>query len=313
MVRVPARLGEAVKDLLWSRAWRRRPESINIEVTAACDARCIHCPRMDMDRPTRIMPAPLFHRLIDQASALRVPTLCPNGYGEVCTIPVGMLRNMFGYMRSTGHHFRIVINTNGNRMFAEQAAIFIEHRVHLVNVTIDGATAATAESIRKRLSFGQVEANIKNLITMRDAKGSRYPKVRVGMIAMPQTLREIGPFFDRWRGIADFIGVGGFSSRLASLAPAGGFSTVQGRPSCCVLPFRDLNIWADGKAVLCCEDWNEELVIGDLNTQSLKEIWLGEAVSQVRRQHLKHQGHNVALCAKCDHWQVPSLGARLWS
>lgn len=315
---VPFELRAAVKDLLVSHAWRRRPEMINVELTAACDARCVHCPRLDMDRPMRAMPEPLFRRLVDQAAELGVPVLCPNGYGEICTIPMPVLRGYFAHVRSQAHRFRIIVNSNGNRLTAERADLFIEHGVHLVNVTIDGATAATAESIRRRLSFEAIETNIKALIAMRDAAGSRYPKVRVSMVAMPQTLREIEPFFERWRGIADYIGLGGFSSRLMSVTPAG-----QGDPATrelapktraarCVLPFRDLCIWADGKAVLCCEDWNEQCVVGDLTTQSLTDIWHGEALAEVRRQHLAGSGHNVALCARCDNWNGPSRGARLW-
>ena len=81
----------------------------------------------------------------------------------------------------------------------------------------------------------------------------------------------------------------------------------------CVLPFKDLNIWADGKAVLCCEDWNEEYVVGDLRTQTLSEIWHGQPLREVREKHLARRGHDIALCAKCNSWQAPSRSAKLWS
>ena len=58
------------KDLLESRHWPARPESINFEITAACDAKCIHCPRLDMDRPMKAMSMDLFRRMVDQASRL---------------------------------------------------------------------------------------------------------------------------------------------------------------------------------------------------------------------------------------------------
>jgi len=98
--------------------------------------------------------------------------------------------------------------------------LFIRHEVYLANVTIDGATAETAESIRKNLKFDPIEENVKRLIAMRDRAGKKYPKVRVGMIMMPQTLPEQQPFLDRWQHLADFVGFGGFSSRLASVDPA---------------------------------------------------------------------------------------------
>jgi hypothetical protein len=316
---------QTIRDWWQSRRWPDRPEIINIEITAACDARCIHCPRLEMDRPMKPMPVDLFRKLVDQAASLRVMALCPNGYGEICTLPQPVLEEYFGYIAAAAHRFRVLINTNGNRMTEDRAALFIRHDVHLINVTIDGATAETAESIRKNLKFDRIEENVKRLIAMRDRAGKRYPKVRVGMIMMPQTVPEVELFVKRWEGIADFVGFGGFSSRLASVDPSPALVQlgVPGtpaepepawpKPTACVLPFRDLNIWADGKAVLCCEDWNEEHVVGDLNTQTLKEIWTGEPLAAVRRKHIARQGADVSLCAKCNNWHQPTCGARLWS
>ena len=302
------------KDWLESRHWPARPQSINFEITAACDARCIHCPRLDMDRPMKPMKMDLFARMIDQAADLEVSELCPNGYGEICTMPMRMVEPYFQYMRSKAWRFKIIINTNGYRMNEARARLFIDHGVHLVNVTIDGATAATAEAIRVGLKFDQIEANIRHLLQMRNAAGKRYPKVRVGMVAMPQTLPETGQFLQRWRGIADFVGLGGFSSRVSSISVAAAGDLKPNAPATtCVLPFRDLNVWADGKAVLCCEDWTEELVVGDLNTQTIAEVWHGARMTEAREKHLTHNGHAVALCAKCDHWKPPGVGARLWS
>jgi MoaA/NifB/PqqE/SkfB family radical SAM enzyme len=318
---------QIVKDFLESRHWPDRPQTVNFEITAACDARCIHCPRLDMDRPMKAMTMELYRRMIDEAAALGVPYLCPNGYGEICTIPMATLKEYFDYIAAKGSPFKILINTNGNRMFEDRSALFLEHRVHLINVTIDGATAETAESIRKNLNFDQIEANIKKLLAMRRAAGRRHPKVRVGMVAMQKTVPEIPAFLERWRGIADFVGIGGFSSRLASVSdetpppperlqlgqPQQPAAAPERKASACVLPFQDLNIWADGKAVLCCQDWNEEFVVGDLNSQSLREIWLGPEMTEVRRKHLAKVGHDVSLCAKCNHWAQPGRGARLWA
>jgi hypothetical protein len=302
------------KDLLESRHWPARPESINFEITAACDAKCIHCPRLDMDRPMKAMPMDLFRRMVDEAADLRVSQLCPNGYGEICTIPMRLLEPYFQHISSKSWPFKVIINTNGYRMNAERADLFIAHGVHLINVTIDGATAATAETIRLGLKFDDIEANIKNLLARRNAAGRRFPKVRVGMVAMPQTLPEADAFLARWEGIADFVGIGGFSTRLNSVTLQNGAPADHSPPSAsCVLPFRELNIWADGKAVLCCEDWNEEYVVGDLNANTLSQIWHGEQMTAVRAKHLAGRGQDILLCSRCNNWRVPGKGARLWN
>jgi hypothetical protein len=311
-------------DWWFSRKWPHAPEQVSVEITAACDAKCVHCPRQEMDRDMKPMPAELFKKLVANCAELGVREICPNGYGEICTMPLPQLTEYFGYIAASGWKGRILINTNGNRMNEERARLFIEHGVRLINVVIDGATAETAEAIRVNLKFDQIEENVRRLIAMRDRAGKRYPKVRVGMILMPQNEPEMPAFYAKWNGVADYVEVSGFSSRIESVKPAQLVQLgVPGKPvpepvasasaTACVKPFKDLNIWADGIAVLCCEDWNEEHVVGDLKTQTIAEIWRGERLAEVRRKHRAGCGGDVPLCAKCDNWVQPTSGARLWS
>jgi MoaA/NifB/PqqE/SkfB family radical SAM enzyme len=305
-------------EFLHSRQWPERPEQLAFEITAACDAACIHCPREDLDRPMKAMAMPLFRKLIDDAARMKVPYLCPNGYGEICTIPLPVLTEYLEYITASSHRFKLVINTNGYRMNEERAALFLKH-AHVVNVTIDGATAATAESIRRKLKFDVIEENIKRLLAMRRRTGASRPKVRVGMVSMPQTQPEIPEFFRRWKGVADLVGIGAFSTRLNSVTGtwsegAGDTSSLnRSETAACVLPFRDLNIWADGIAVTCCEDWNEAAPVGDLKIMSLSEIWNGPELAKVRAAHAAGRGADIALCASCNWWRKPTPGARLWT
>jgi hypothetical protein len=259
-----------VKDLLQSPHWPQRPQHLMFEVTGACDAACIHCPREAMDRPKRQMPFELYRRMIDQAAEMRIPDLFPNGYGEMLLIR--NLGDYFAYARSKAHRFRIMCNTNGYRLTDDKIDAILKHRVDLLNITIDGATAETAQAVRVGLETPVIEDNIFRLLSRRKALGLRVPKIRVGMVLIKQNAHEGEAFLRKWQGIVDYVGLAGFSTRAGSsgLAAQPDVGTTEKHP--CVLPFQDLNIWSDGKAVLCCEDWNEEHVVGDLNTQTLPQI-----------------------------------------
>ena len=310
LVTVAAQTKGLVKDLLESPRWRRRPQHLAFEITGACDAKCIHCPRQEMDRPKRQMPFELFQRMIDQAAEMRIPDLVPNGYGEVL-----LIRNLGDYLehvRRKPHRFRILCNTNGHMMTDEKIDLFLKYRVHLLNITIDGATPETAQSVRVGLDTRQIEDNIHRLLARRKASGLRYPKVRVGMVLIPQNRHEAEAFLKKWAGVVEYVGLGGFSSRIGSREVQEEKLHDLQEPHPCVLPFRELNIWSDGKAVLCCEDWNEEHVVGDLNTQSLSEIWRGAVLRQARRLHARLQGDQIGICARCNAWRKPSPTARLW-
>jgi len=316
-----ARLSNAVRNRLLTAVslsrirrdsvlWPRRPEAINFEITSICDARCIHCPREEMDRRMKPMDLALFRKLIDQAAELGVPELVPNGYGEILTIR--NLEDYLGHVSGKAHPFQVVINTNGYRMTEEKIELFLRHRVRLLNICLDGATAETAEKVRVQLELGQIEANIQRLMALRRERGLDYPQVRVGMIVIPQNRHEVDAFLAKWRGVVDYVGLGGVSNRAGSLSSELLVGGGQGRVQACVLPFRELNVYSDGKAVLCCDDWNEEYVVGDLNTQSLEEIWRGEALTRARQAHLESRGAELPVCAKCNLWRDPGP-ARLWA
>lgn len=298
----------AVKAGLDSRRWAFRPQAVNFEITAACDARCIHCPRNRMDRPMKPMAFELFKKMVDEAAALKVPELIPNGYGELLMLPE--LSKYLEYISAQSHKFRISINTNGNRMFDDKIELFFKHNIYLLNIIIDGATKETAESIRINLSTEQIERNIHRLLALRRERNLKFPKIRVGMVVLPQNEHEVQQFIDKWTGVADYVGMSGFSNRL------GGVSAPALHPGemvqTCVLPFKELNIWADGKVVLCCQDWNEEHVVGDLNTESLLAIWQGALLKHARKLHRQGQGCELAICNKCNSWRKPTPGLHLW-
>lgn len=302
---------EAIKEGIESQRWPERPQSINLEVTSICDSKCIHCPRHEMDRPMRPMPLELFRKIVDEAAELGVPEICPNGFGEIMTMK--SIDEHLAYLDSKPHKFRVIINTNGFRMTEDKIESLVRHKVQLLNICIDGATAKTAEAIRVNLKLADIEHNIRALMRIRRERGLKFPQVRVGMVLIPQNLHEVDAFIAKWRDEVDFLGIDGYSNRAGSLNEKFAVPAAAAPASACVLPFRELNIWADGRAVLCCNDWNEEYVVGDMNRESLKEIWHGKALRLARDAHARRRGNDLEICRKCNYWKNPKQFTRLWT
>ena len=62
----------------------------------------------------------------------------------------------------------------------------------------------------------------------------------------------------------------------------------------CKHPWMTMTVKSNGEATMCMEDFNNEIILGDTNTQSLEEIWNGEKYSHFRYQHLYARD-----CIKC--------------
>jgi hypothetical protein len=68
----------------------------------------------------------------------------------------------------------------------------------------------------------------------------------------------------------------------------------------CDRPFRQLSINYKGKAVLCCADYFGEVEAGDMQTQSVRQVWRSEVFARYRRHLLGGHRENLKLCSTCS-------------
>lgn len=273
-----------------------RPHEIDIEVTSSCDADCIMCPRKAISRKVGPMDLTLFKKIVDEAVELDVRELHLNGYGEISILP--NYQAYLYYIREKSRSIKIIINTNGMRMNEAMAKVYVDAGVNTVNITIDGATAETFESIRLKLKLEDVEKNVRRLIEIRDQEGKKYPLVRVQMIAMPQNIHEVDMFLEKWKGIADTVGIAGLFSRASSVD----FVQIDDRrweKTPCFLLWRQMPILSDGTVALCCDDWDGKAGQGNLNTSSIKEIWTSKKRKGIQKVHLSGKASKIPLCESC--------------
>jgi len=74
---------------------------------------------------------------------------------------------------------------------------------------------------------------------------------------------------------------------------------IQIHKKVCLRPFRQIYITVTGLVAQCCSDALNQYIMGDINTQSLLEIWDGEPFKKVRNGLLGKDGLNE-LCKVCD-------------
>ena len=68
----------------------------------------------------------------------------------------------------------------------------------------------------------------------------------------------------------------------------------------CPLPFKQLIIRPTGEISLCCNDALGKYTMGDLNVQTISEIWNSEKYKSIRQEMLRNGRKNLLLCKDCD-------------
>jgi MoaA/NifB/PqqE/SkfB family radical SAM enzyme len=69
--------------------------------------------------------------------------------------------------------------------------------------------------------------------------------------------------------------------------------------STCVRPFRIMQVNWKGRVVLCCNDYQSEVVMGNVVTLPLVDIWNSDGFMKYRRS-LQAKNRNLPLCDVCS-------------
>lgn len=67
----------------------------------------------------------------------------------------------------------------------------------------------------------------------------------------------------------------------------------------CHRPWTHIHLKWNGNLVLCCQDWKEETVIGNIMDTPLSVLYNSEKIEDIRR-HLWKKQRDGTFCAKCD-------------
>jgi MoaA/NifB/PqqE/SkfB family radical SAM enzyme len=163
---------------------------LEMDITSRCNIRCVMCYHSfdEFSHSKAVLfPVEAFERLA--ATLLpRAHTLTLSLGSEPTTSPhfVPILRSAATYGVPNLTFF-----TNGTLLHDATIAAIIESNVTEICISIDGATAATYEAIRRDAHFDQVIGNIRRLVAARTARGRPEPRLRFDVVMMKRNVHEL--------------------------------------------------------------------------------------------------------------------------
>jgi Iron-sulfur cluster-binding domain len=80
----------------------------------------------------------------------------------------------------------------------------------------------------------------------------------------------------------------------------------------CPFIFERLNIDSRGNVMVCGYDISAITCMGNVNTDSIRDIWHGEGFRFYRDKHLAGRGKDIALYAGCPDWKYRSWQHNYW-
>lgn len=275
----------------------RLPEIVQIEATNICNAKCVFCPRDEMHRRQGIMSLELFKKIVDECAELGITHVRMHNYGEA--FMDRKLVEKVRYAKAKGIR-EVGMISNGSLITELVARGMIDAGLDAINISVDASGKEVFEATRIGLKYDKVIANIERLLRLRAESGKRRPKLILSFVRQNNSADEQA-FIEHWRSIADKIHV----TDLHNWAGTLNHESDVNYP--CYRPWLTFTVLWDGRVSLCCADFDGKTILGDLNTQTIAEVWNAEPYRDVRRQHLESGGPDV--CRACD---LPRKDSPLW-
>lgn len=315
-----------------------KPQRLVFETTNRCNLRCAMCGQSHRDFVGRDLQPEVFARTEPYWETAHDASLF--GWGE--PLMNKHLGSYFDLLAPRGPS--IFVLTNAMLLKQEMIDRFLTGGLTYLNFSVDGATAATYNRIRKGADFDTVIANIRKVVAKKRELGVSHPYLRMVFVGMRSNVEEFPDFVDLAASLgmdeAKMVHMIAYGQEMVGeilfdhkertnaildeaerRAKAHGLKLtipdrfdLSGKPVLepmqslhkkCPRPWEEVFVQSDGKVRLCMLSKD---IMGDLNVEGIEDIWNNEKFQQVRATVNTPQA--MSTCAKCPQYKEMNVNDR---
>jgi MoaA/NifB/PqqE/SkfB family radical SAM enzyme len=261
---------------------RHHLKIVSLETMTTCNQKCYFCPVSVAPREDESMPDSMFERLLGELQAIpTIESVFLQSYNEP-TLDKRFVDQVKALFKA---NLPVAVLTNASGLTpAKVDAIMAAGQMRFICVNL-----STMDRERYQAERGGDHLNVvlRNLEYVRD----KPIAAQMNMVVLGRGDATHDRDFEQIR--AHFAGSRFDVQRHVVMDRAGwlevGLKTAQkhkrlaGCDNLGSRPLQHLHITPAGKCVLCCEDYDENYIVGDLNKSTIAEVLEGEPMAQMRR------------------------------
>lgn len=269
------------------------PTHLEIEAASKCQMKCPMCWTTYMKENVKgIMKMDLYKKIVDEAAANNTFSIKLSWRGEPMLHP--KLMEMVKYAKNKGIK-HVAFLTNAELLTKKKCYELLESGCDWISISADGVDEIY-NKIRFPAKFDETIEKVKFLKKIRDEKKLKKPLIRVQSI-LSAVENNSEKFYKSWEKIADKINIIADQLRDYQLDEK---KIEYNNYFICPKPFQRLAIAHDGKVHQCISDYHGKNILGDVNFQTVKEVWNGEKNKKLRDSFKKHTFLNEnSACRQC--------------
>ena len=287
------------------------PSHVDIELSSLCNLNCPMCYTTTDDFKNKVnkknMDFNLFKKIIDECARYNLFSIRLSLRGEAF-----LNKNIFDmikYAKSKGIK-EVSTLTHGGFLDAEKFEQLIDLNLDWLTISFDGV-GETYNKIRFPLTFEDSVNKIKEFQKIKKRRNVVKPVIKVQTV-WPAISKNPEEFYNIFNPITDQVASNPLIDYLGNDT-----DVVFEENFTCPQLWERFVIGADGNVMLCANDEMESHTLGNVQDESVFDIWHGKKLNKAREIHLKHMGTKEI--EPCKHCYLPrkmegekvSLGDRL--
>ncbi len=269
---------------------------LRLEVTTKCNYNCIICPREKLTRKKETMSYELFKHIFDKINSetSQYDTLTFPGLGEPLLDKT--IDDKIIYAKK--HNYTVLMLTNGSLLTVDRFRRLEDIGLDSVRVSIYGNSPESYNMVhrtKKADSFQRVKENLTEISRIKD----HTSLLITYNVVEGCNDSALEPWIEYWKDKVDLLEVW----RPHNWVDGRSYRVVQRKKlKTCGRPWKTpLQIQVDGTVNMCCFDFDGKLLLGDLKTQTLQEIFESSMFKKILKHHTSGDYKESGLiCENCD-------------
>lgn len=269
------------------------PLLVDIELASVCNLKCPMCytitDEFKQKVNAKLMDFSLFKKIIDEIGK-HVPAIRLSLRGESTLHPKFI--ECIQYAKDNGTK-EISFLTNGSKLDRENFIKMMHAGATWITISFDGLREEY-EKIRKPLKYEETLEKIKEIKKIKEEFGTHLPVIKIQGI-WPSIRNNPEEFYNTFEPYVDLIAFNPLIDYLQKDT-----DIVYEENFSCPQLYQRLVIGADGNVMMCSNDEEGNHLIGNINSESVYEIWHGDKLNEVRALHNQRDGFmKIDVCRKC--------------
>lgn len=292
------------------------PMMLVLSMVYPCNAQCPHCPYTNSNIRLEYRDAPYFpeatFRKIAEEAGSHGAILRISGGGEPMLHPMAV--ELLLYAKEKG--CRIGLITNGSLFNEHNSRILVKAGIDMIEFSVDACDEKTYRVVRKGLDWKILNDNVTRMLDIRNNTRSKTKVIASGVNQKNVNIDAVERYWIEEIGVDTFIKrkflTWGENTELDDSESADPAAYLDTESVPCPFIFERLNIDTRGNVMVCGYDISANTSMGNVNVQSIRDIWLGEGFRYYRERHLAGRGKEINLCSGCPDWKYRSWRHNYW-